>query len=773
MAEQKAVKKKRKKKHRFKKSVRVFLTILASVAGVLLLTVFVSEFFIRVEMPQDTVLSLEYLEDGSIRLSWPEVPGANAYQVDALRVTAAADGKSKTETLYSEACTGAESFLPNSLLMEPSVLLQVNPERAISPFGKKIVWKGRRPLLVRWVVREPQLANVNGSVDENAKTLDVWFDHVSEDGYALFVAHDDGSREIIRSADPPGEVSGASTAVRREEQISFGEGKEMEIPARGVHLRFPVCAVSRQEQLLIYGPTRNTALIVRDDLLDKEIHVTAEDLGDNRFRLRWNEARGEGYQVQRLDVHGEESEWIALENFEEDQERVYETGSMPAGRTIRLRVVSRGGTLLEGSEFASLPGETSVETKIQSLYATIWPTQELPLYADSSGETEIGTVEERVALCILGEENGFFKVRTDAGEGYIDSNCCMINLPEYLGDHCYYNITNSYSSVFLAHNRYIPGMSGICLPGYENVLQADGNFLVPLLYPVAQKFVGAIEAAEADGYKFIIYDSFRPHNTSRYMYQTVEGQLHMMVPKEEYVPATLVEFLESGVKQPTEEQQPTEPGEGPLPDELAPYVDLPGAEGEGAAEGETGNTAEEEMPSEGEGGLLEITDPDNPDAPPAEGEEGPMNYSTAIMNGMYTLTYFVSGGTSMHNLGIAMDMSIVKVETRLELEMQTKMHDLSYHSAQSNNNANAVLLQKYMRDAGFAGLVSEWWHFQDNTVRDTLKPAAMMDGISAEGWRADDRGWRYLLPDGTSYRNMNATIDGKEYTFDARGYTER
>ena len=29
------------------------------------------------------------------------------------------------------------------------------------------------------------------------------------------------------------------------------------------------------------------------------------------------------------------------------------------------------------------------------------------------------------------------------------------------------------------------------------------------------------------------------------------------------------------------------------------------------------------------------------------------------------------------------------------------------------------------------------------------------------------------LPDGTHYRNMTATIDGREYVFDVRGYTER
>jgi hypothetical protein len=75
-----------------------------------------------------------------------------------------------------------------------------------------------------------------------------------------------------------------------------------------------------------------------------------------------------------------------------------------------------------------------------------------------------------------------------------------------------------------------------------------------------------------------------------------------------------------------------------------------------------------------------------------------------------------------------------------------------------------------MKDAGFATLVSEWWHFQDDDAIDTLELKALWSGISAEGWKADDTGWRYRRSSGSYYKDCTRTIDGVSYTFDAQGY---
>ena len=102
--------------------------------------------------------------------------------------------------------------------------------------------------------------------------------------------------------------------------------------------------------------------------------------------------------------------------------------------------------------------------------------------------------------------------------------------------------------------------------------------------------------------------------------------------------------------------------------------------------------------------------------------------------------------------------------------MQTSMHDLSWYSAISRNNANANLLRGYMLNAGFGGLTSEWWHFQDNDAIAAAQPANRWAGVSPEGWRRDDTGWRYRLTNGTWCRSEDRVIDGVAYRFDGDGY---
>ena len=102
--------------------------------------------------------------------------------------------------------------------------------------------------------------------------------------------------------------------------------------------------------------------------------------------------------------------------------------------------------------------------------------------------------------------------------------------------------------------------------------------------------------------------------------------------------------------------------------------------------------------------------------------------------------------------------------------MQTSMHDLSQYSSIYRNNANANALRLYMTDAGFGGLVSEWWHFQDNEAVAAYRPANRWAGVTAEGWRRDDTGWRWRLADGSYCRDAERTIDGVLYRFDADGY---
>ena len=153
----------------------------------------------------------------------------------------------------------------------------------------------------------------------------------------------------------------------------------------------------------------------------------------------------------------------------------------------------------------------------------------------------------------------------------------------------------------------------------------------------------------------------------------------------------------------------------------------------------------------------------------AEGEI--LTYDDLMTNdGQYSIGYFISGFGSRHNYGVALDLTLEDAETGQELLMQSAIHDLSHYAVLKRNKENANLLSQIMRGAGFGTLVSEWWHFQDNEATDTLNLKALWAGISVEGWKADNTGWRYRRANGSYYKDCTRTIDGTSYTFDAQGY---
>ena len=138
-------------------------------------------------------------------------------------------------------------------------------------------------------------------------------------------------------------------------------------------------------------------------------------------------------------------------------------------------------------------------------------------------------------------------------------------------------------------------------------------------------------------------------------------------------------------------------------------------------------------------------------------------------NGSESLGSFLAPGISRHNYGLALDLTLVD-STGTEVAMQSAMHDLSWYSSAATNNASANLLRELMFGAGFAGITSEWWHYQDQEayMRNAYLP--LRTGISWECWVADNNGWRYRQADGSFVSNCTQTIDGESYTFDENGY---
>lgn len=384
--------------------------------------------------------------------------------------------------------------------------------------------------------------------------------------------------------------------------------------------------------------------------------------------------------------------------------------------------------------------------------ALVWPLKELELYSDvpSGGNTKellITKVKKGSALVVDSNKDDYFYVNYNGEAGYIDGRYCLINLPDYLGDMLEYNITNSYSSIFMAHDYKLYGITDTVLTGYENVAMGDGEYLVPYLYPCANKLKVVAERVLNDGYKLKIYDAFRPYNATRFLYDTVNSYINLPVPDKDAEGNEIVEFDEDGMPLFLKASYPPVGSviafDGSIRlNDLTTIVAPPGTVTEypvGSMIVENGAVIDPNgtvlgvitLPAE------QTTQVDPVTGLPATADSGTagtattemravatpssgMTYQMVITGGTYNLGAFLAKVSSAHNKGIALDLTLCDKETGQDVEMQTAMHDLSYNSVISKNNDNAKLLAKYMKEGGFNDLTSEWWHFQDDDTRHKL-----------------------------------------------------
>lgn len=580
-----------------------------------------------------------------------------------------------------------------------------------------------------------------------------------------------------------------------DKQISLKVGREgdLEMPSYGQPLAVDIRAGFQGDGYILCGPASNLITVERQDLLGDELNLTYQEVTPLHYALEWDETQGEYYELQEW--NGED--WSLLDTLEPAESFTWELGRLVSGSRHRYQVVARdrNGTVRSSEEaefFAS----------ISPLYATVWPIIDQPFYADAgSGSASLGKIPGGTALCVLEERDSWFQVRYKDQYGYVDSRFCMINLPEYVGDHCEYDITNSYRSIFKVHENPIAKITDQVISGFEHVQTADEQFLVPFLYPCAKKLLSAAWAAEADGYRLRIYEAFRPNQATRYLYDTTAAQLNW---------AALVYGEEEGENGPNAIDPVTgwtvDLADGLLTDpetnEKISREDLALRQQEAETPEET-ETAEDEHaesaepPADPSQAFIQLPSEEddesglqlsNSDTLPTESEtemesqkedaetEPAPEYDTYFKvmtnNGRFRLGSFLAQVTSAHNRGIALDLTLAKINSGEELEMQSAIHDLSWYSATYLNNDNAKLLEKYMTGVGLRGLTSEWWHFQDDETREAIGLSGYLTkGVSMGGWTRDDTGWRYRDEDGSYYRNTSLTIDGKSYTFDQDGYT--
>lgn len=644
-------------------------------------------------MPEGGELTIHQQEDGTLLLSWPKADRADHYCIEIHRPGAPGE---EPEMLYREFVKNQTSMTLPALPESMELTLQVRSVVEYRTMTEDCIRYGENSLSVTTAFRAPTVTELRWFADPDANTLDIK------------VTLQEGDQSFCYLLDEHDEIVETRFLEDGKLHLTFGEDGDYPVPGfeESYHLAFAACR--QLPGLKFYGNRSSEMTVVRDHLLGRTMTVKCIDRGNNVWSLIWNETKGESYEVQLLDENTDR--WNTVYRVPADGELSYTTDHLPVFSQMTFRVVAVGGQVMEGSEYAAVSNSVEVTTAESPIYATVWPVKNLTAYTNTSKTETAGTVKVGTACCVLEETGDLFTVMLDGEKVYIESSYCMINLPEYMGDLCNYEITNSVSSIYMVHEFAIPRVTGVVTKGYEQISQQGGNYLVPLLYPTAQKLVQAGLSAMDQGYRLKIYDSFRPYAATREIYDRTAAILDDELPEKTYTGVSI-----SGLGLPAPKEVTTDDGE----------------------------------------------------------TKSIRTYRMVMTGSGYSLGSFLAKNGSMHNLGIAVDLTLEELDTGKELKMQTSMHDLSRYSVLSRNNTAANTLAKIMKDAGFGDLTSEWWHFQDNESRSTLSLVGVKNGVTGEGWMADDHGWKYRKANGSFYRDTTISIDGTEYTFDAGGYVQK
>ena len=309
-----------------------------------------------------------------------------------------------------------------------------------------------------------------------------------------------------------------------------------------------------------------------------------------------------------------------------------------------------------------IPKYENLEFELPLNGATGYASINSNIRSKASSNSEIVTkINAGTGFKIISESENWLKIQINNETGWINSNCCMINLPDIIPS-IVYDDTNSYSSIFKSSEKDIPNITGKQL--YNNISYNERlskeEYMMPVIYDMAKKIMRAQQLAKENGYSLKIYETYRPYETQ------------MMVTKN----------------------------------------------------------------------LKEL-----------------MNSNNTVYNGIngggWNEGWFIAQVLSNHQKGIAMDVSLVKIDDYeaekcgnykymkiteyTEESMPTQMHELSnkaismQYAVDSNSKTawknvpmakgmtnGAKRLQNYCVEAGLTPLCSEWWHFNDLDSREKI-----------------------------------------------------
>lgn len=86
---------------------------------------------------------------------------------------------------------------------------------------------------------------------------------------------------------------------------------------------------------------------------------------------------------------------------------------------------------------------------------------------------------------------------------------------------------------------------------------------------------------------------------------------------------------------------------------------------------------------------------------------------------VWGLGWFMSSGVSRHSRGIAIDLTLTDSSGR-ELSAQSPIHMLDTRALRKYNNNVANTLSSIMTGAGFETLQSEWWHYEEQSYKNSV-----------------------------------------------------
>ena len=196
-----------------------------------------------------------------------------------------------------------------------------------------------------------------------------------------------------------------TTVAGGEALIRFGEDEHLDMPSYDEPAKVVVRPAFHGAGYVLYGDYSAPVSVERESLLGNELSLEYQEIGERMYVLRWNETKGDYYEIQEWD--GEYKQWETLTRIEKNSEPSYETGRLRSGSDHRYRVVAydqeaaASFAVTENNGFSAEPDEVSFRVSISPLYATIWPIMDLKLYDNTRQSKVLATVPGGTALCVL------------------------------------------------------------------------------------------------------------------------------------------------------------------------------------------------------------------------------------------------------------------------------------------------------------------------------------------------------------------------------------